>query len=122
MTMGTPFSHSSSSWASTSGGSCRSDIRTMTASPLLCRIACVANHLDVGVGGSDFAEDGESSVARRVVDENVLVPVFTQAQHQAAHTFVNFPDVTFLIKAGRDYTDGFHIVECFHLPPPALAA
>ena len=82
----------------------------------------VADHLDVRIGSGNFAEDGEGSVAGRVVDEDVLVAVFSEAQHQVAHAFVDFADVAFLVEAGRDYANGFHFVKIAHLSPPAFAA
>src|ERR1700681_3444257 len=180
--MGTPFSHCSSSWARTSGGSCRSDMRTMTASPRVCRSACmgertcpklralritltfrseqlgenfgwvlqvghedndgiaaslqermhgggdvsevtrVADNRDIRVGGSNFTEDSEGGVAGRVVDEDVLVAVFSKAQHKVTHALVHFADIAFLVETGRDYADGLHFVNSTHLPPPAFAA
>src|ERR1017187_5920363 len=38
---GTPCSHCSTNWMRTSGGSCKSDISVMTASPLACSRACM---------------------------------------------------------------------------------
>ncbi len=82
----------------------------------------VADNLDIRVGGGNFTEDSEGSVAGRVVDEDVLVAVFSKAQHQVTHAFVDFADIAFLVEAGRDYADGLHFVNSAHLPPPAFAA
>src|ERR1700686_3402430 len=82
----------------------------------------VADNLDIRVGGSNFTEDIEGGVAGRVVDEDVLVAVFSEAQHQVTHAFVDFADITFLVKSGRNHADGFHFAQSAHLPPPAFAA
>jgi len=86
------------------------------------KVPRIANNLDIRVGSRDLAEDCKGRVAGRVVDENMLVAVFAEAQHQIAHAFVQFADVTLFVEAGRDYADGLHCVQSTHLPPPALAA
>src|SRR6202171_3024778 len=68
----------------------------------------VADNFDIRVGGSNFTEDSEGGVAGRIVDEDVLVAVFSEAQHQVTHAFVDFAYIAFFVKAGRDYANGFH--------------
>ena len=82
----------------------------------------VADNLDIRVGSSNFTEDSEGGVAGSVVDEDVFVAIFSEAQHQITHALVDFADITFLVKAGCDHADGFHFVNSTHFPPPAFAA
>ena len=80
----------------------------------------VADNLDIRVGGSNFTEDSEGGVAGRVVDEDVLVAVFSEAQHQVTHALVDFADIAFLVETGRDYADGFHFVNSLTCHRPLL--
>ena len=60
------------------------------------------------VGGGDFAQNREGRITGCIVDEDMFVAVFSEAQHQVAHALVNFADVAFLVIAGSDDADGFH--------------
>src|SRR5208337_4540926 len=85
-------------------------------------VARVADHLDIRVGGGDFAEDSEGGITRRVVDEDVLVAVSPEPQHQVTYAFVDFADIALFVIAGCNYTNSFHCVRAAHLPLPTFAA
>src|SRR5262249_33008329 len=76
----------------------------------LAEVAGVDDDLDVAIESRDFPEPFDRTIARRVVDENVLVSVAPQSLEDLLHPGVHLEDVFFLVEARRNDTDQMHAV------------
>ena len=65
----------------------------------MAEVARVDDDLDVVVDGGDLFEDGDGVVGGVVVDEDVLVLVLADADHDLADLAVHLGDVVFLVVA-----------------------
>src|ERR1700681_1207424 len=71
----------------------------------MAEVACIANYLHVGVGGSDFTENGKCSIAGGIINEDVLIAIFSESGHQRAHALVDLSNIAFFVETWGDDTN-----------------
>ena len=73
----------------------------------VAEVAGVDDDFDVWILGGDLLEDGDGCVLGAVIDEDVLVAVAADAEHDLADLIVEVEDVVLLVVAGGHDGDGF---------------